>query len=197
LSIAAVAVFVIVVAVAALWNRYFRYPSVEKASVEKMAYPDYSSGYGSLAAANMMDVWLGSSKSPQKSLIQAIELLQKAIDRDDNNDEAWSLLCHIYGMFGQFDKALEAGYKSLEINPNSDSAQVWLAMTLTWMEKPEEAIELIKKAIRICPFPPSFYYHNLGNAYLTAGLFEKAISEYKKSLHLTPKNIFAFRGLAI
>ena len=37
-AIAAAFVFVLVVAGAALWNKYLRYPAVEKASVEKMAH---------------------------------------------------------------------------------------------------------------------------------------------------------------
>jgi TolB-like protein/class 3 adenylate cyclase len=39
LAIVAAGVLVVVVAAAALWNRYFRYPAVGKASVENMAYP--------------------------------------------------------------------------------------------------------------------------------------------------------------
>ena len=38
--------------------------------------PEYFEGYNLLAAVNIMDVWLGSSKSPRKSLAQATELLQ-------------------------------------------------------------------------------------------------------------------------
>ena len=159
--------------------------------------PEHPSGYGLLASVNIMDVWLGSSKSPRKSLSKATELLQKAIDLDENNDMAYSLLCHIYGMQRQFDKAVEAGQKAIELNPNSDSALVWLAMTLRWMGKPEEAIVLHKKAMRLCPFPPSYYYLNLGNAYRDVGRFEEAITEYKKGLHLTPKNIPAFISLAV
>jgi len=106
-------------------------------------------------------------------------------------------LCHVYGMQRQFDKAIAAGKKAVELDPNSDSAYVWLAMTLNWMGKTDEAIKLYKKAMRICPFPPSYYYLNLGHAYRSAGQCEKAITEYKKALHLTPKNIFAFSGVAV
>ena len=85
-----------------------------------------------------------------------------------------------------FNKAIAARKKSIELNPNSDYAYVWLAMTLNWTGKSEEAIKLYKKAMRLCPFPPSYYYLNLGHAYRTTGQYEKAITEYKKTLHLTP-----------
>ena len=162
-----------------------------------MLDPTFSSSYSLLAGVNFMDVWLGSSKSPLESLARANELLKKAIDLDENNDGAYSLLCHVYAMQGQFDKSIEAGQKAIELNPNSDAVYVWLAMTLRWIGKAEEAIELTKKAIRLCPFPPSYYYLNLGNAYLTAGRCEEAIEEFKKALHLTPQNIHFFEKLSI
>ena len=132
--------------------------------------PQHPQSYDLLASVNIMDVWLESSKSPQKSLAQATELLLKAIDLDENYDSAYGTLGHIYAMQGQFDKAVEFGQKAIEINPNSDEAYNWLAFTLNWMGKPEEAIELYKKAMRLCPFPPpSFYYLNLGG--LLIGFF--------------------------
>ena len=97
----------------------------------------------------------------------------------------------------QFDKAIAAGRKAIELNPNSDEAYVWLAMTLSWIGKVEESIELIKKAMRLCPFPPSFYYYALGESYLIAGRVEEALSEYKKVLHLTPQHIDALTSLSI
>jgi len=159
--------------------------------------PEYFGGYNLLAVVNIMDVWLGSSKSIPKSLAQATELLQKAIDLDENNDPAYSFLCHIYGMQRQFDKAIAVGQKAIELNPNSDAAYVWLAMTLDWVGRPDEAIKLYQKAMRLCPFPPAYYYLNLGHAYRTADKCEEAIKEYKKTLHLTPKNFFAFQNLSI
>jgi len=159
--------------------------------------PKHTAGYNILAAVNIMDVYLSSSKSIKESISKATELLQKDIDLDENYDPAYSLLGHIYAMQGQFDKAITMGEKAIELNPNSDEAYIWLAMALNFVGKPEKSIEMSKKAIRLCPFPPSYYYLNLGNAYNSAGRFEEAISEYKKALHLTTQNIMIFRGLAV
>jgi adenylate cyclase len=159
--------------------------------------PEYYLGYNLLAAVNIMDVWLGSSESIPKSLAQATELLQKAIDLDENNDQAYSLLCHIYGMQRQFDKAVAVGEKAIEVNPNSDAAYVWLAMPLRWMGEAEKAIELHKKAMRLCPFPPAHYYASLGDSYLIAGRVEEALAEYKKALHLAPRHIDVLSSLSI
>ncbi len=159
--------------------------------------PEFYGSYNLMASVHFMDVWLGSSKSPPDSLNKAIELLQKSIALEENNDGAYSLLCHVYAMKRQFEKSIAAGKKAIEINPNSDAALVWLAMTLRWSGKLEKAIELTKQAIRLSPFPPAYYYLNLGNAYMTVGRFKKAIEEFKKTLHLNPRNFYAFEGLSI
>ncbi len=159
--------------------------------------PEYYGCYIVMASVHFMDVWLGSSKSPDDSLNKALGLLQKSISLEKNESRAYSLLCHVYAMRRQFEKSIETGKKAIEINPNSDVAYVWLAMTLTWVGKPEEAIEMYKKALRLCPIPPAHCYLNLGHAYSIANQYEEAIKEYKKTLHLTPRNFFAFRGLSI
>jgi len=74
---------------------------------------------------------------------------------------------------------------------------VWLPITMNWVGRSEEAIAFYKKAMRLCPFPPSYYYLNLGHAYRSMERYKEAITEYKKALHLTPNNVFAIAGLAI
>lgn len=106
-------------------------PTARRLAEEAIALdPKFSKSYNLLAAVNIMDVSLGSSKSPRKSLAQATELLKKAIDLNENDDGSYSLLCYIYALSRQFDKAVEAGQKAIQVNPNSADAQVWLAITL-------------------------------------------------------------------
>ena len=183
---------------------YLRAFNIESNATARQLYeeaialdPKFAGAYCALASTHFMDVHLGSSKSPRESLAQATKLLQKALALDENLGQAHSLLCHVYGMQRQYEKAIAEGEKAVALNPNSDSALVWLAMTLDWVGRSEEAIALYKKAMRLCPFPPSYYYLNLGHAYRSTERYKEAITEYKKTLHLTPKNVFAFAGLAI
>jgi len=159
--------------------------------------PEFAAGYDMLACTHFMDVHLGSSKSPRKSLVQATKLLQKAIFLDENYAQAHSHLCHVYAMQRQYEKAIAEGEKAVALNPNSDSALVWLGMAMDWVGRSEEAIALYKKAMRLSPFPPSFYYLQLGHAYRSTERYKEAITEYKKALHLTPRNVIAFSSLAI
>jgi len=159
--------------------------------------PEYSRGYNLLALTKIMDFYFGTSKSPPKTLAEATKLLQKAIALDETDSAPYSYLCHVLGLQRQYDMAVEMGQKAIELNPNSDPALMWLATVLEWMGKPGEAIELSLRAMRLCPFPPAWYYMNLGHNYRAAGECEKAIIEYKKALHLTPKNLLVLSGTAV
>jgi len=69
-------------------------------------------------------------------------------------------------------------------------------LSLTYAGRPEEAIPLIKKAIRLNPFGPAMNFMYLGHAYRFTGRFEEAVSAYKKALQLSPDSIFAHVNLA-
>jgi adenylate cyclase len=60
----------------------------------------------------------------------------------------------------------------------------------------QEAIPLFEKAMRLNPLPPAFYFLNYGHAYRSLGRLEEAIDMYKKTVALTPDNIFAHINLA-
>jgi len=145
----------------------------------------------------LMDVWLGSSSSPRESLGEAFKLCKKAIALDESQDLPHSVVGSIYALSRKYDKAIIEGERAIALNPNSSTAYVWLAMSLNYAGRPEEAINSIKKAMRLSPFPPAFYILNLGHAYRETGRYEEAVTEYKNCLKLTPNNIFAHKGLVM
>jgi adenylate cyclase len=149
-----------------------------------------------LGWTHLMDVWYGSSESPQKSLERASELAQKAIALDETQDYAHSLLGHIYLLMRQYDMAVAEGERAIALNPNGADAHAHLAMTLNFVGKPEEAIMLVKKAIRFNPMPPNWYLTQLGHAYCLAGDNEEAIASLQKVLKRNPDDVIAHIMLA-
>jgi adenylate cyclase len=67
---------------------------------------------------------------------------------------------------------------------------------LTCVGRPEEAIPLQQKAIRLSPHGPSNYYRDFGNTLRVAGRFEEAVSAHKKAIQLAPDDIYAHSRLA-
>jgi adenylate cyclase len=157
--------------------------------------PAYAMPYAILASAHMVDVWLGYSKSKANSLKTATQLLQKSIELDYTQDYPHALLGNLYGMMGQYDKAVAEGERAIELNPNSADAYAWLSSSIRKSGRLDEGLILIKKALRLSPYPPNFYLLYLGNIYRDSGMYEEAISAYKKAASRQPDNIFAHIGL--
>jgi adenylate cyclase len=158
--------------------------------------PNYPRGYRLVATTHFLDVQLGISKSPRKSLAMSAELYRKVIAMDPADAVAHGFLGLVYTMMRQYKEGLTEAQKAVVLNPNAADAQCLLGAVLRYNGNFEEAIQAIKKAIRLNPFPPTWYWVALGESYLSAGRHEEAIAVYKKALHLKPDNLLAHLGLA-
>ena len=126
-------------------------------------------------------------KSPRENTKKAFELSQKAIFKDESDPASHELLASVYLSMRQYDKAMATGYRAIELDPNSADVYAKLGQTLSFAGRPDEAIEYIKKAIRLNPFPEPFYFYDLGRCYILKGEYEKSLTEYKKALQRAPK----------
>jgi adenylate cyclase len=105
----------------------------------------WGEGYYILSEAHMMDVWLGTTKSPKESIDRAIELSEKAISLDDSLAQALGLLGYIYGMKREYDKSVAYAEKAVAKDPNGADAHAWLGNCLNFAARPQEAIPHYKK----------------------------------------------------
>jgi adenylate cyclase len=156
----------------------------------------YSYPYILLAWTHWMDMYFRTSKSPKQSMSNAFELAQKALSIDFSMAPAHVLLGYIYLFKRQYEKGIAETKKAVEVNPNYADGYSHIARLLHYVGRNEEAVELINKAMRLNPFPPSFYYYQLGYCYFTMEQYEQAIEEFKKAIDLEPKNQPALVGLA-
>ena len=106
------------------------------------------------------------------------EELQIALALDDNDSDmhrilaAWNLVQHHY------DKAMYHQERALSLNPNNDLIVVQQGEILTWLGRPDEGIEWIRKAMRLNPYHPERYWSHLGRAYYVARCYPEAIEAF-------------------
>jgi len=158
--------------------------------------PENPINYACLGWIYHHDYWLGNTKSPRETLDKAIELAQKALAMDDSIAQAHALLCPLYLSKREYDKAIAEGERAVALNPGATSAIVNYADTLRYAGRPEEAIPLFQKAIRLNPLGPSYLYRQFAAVLRDARRFEEAVSAFKKAIQLTPDDIIAHYGLA-
>jgi len=158
--------------------------------------PENPMGYLMLGWVEHHDYMLGNTASPRETLEKSIELAKKGLAMDDSIANGHSLLGMIYTIQRDHDRAIAEGERALALNPGGASALLNYAGSLYFAGRPEEAITLYQKAIRLNPFGPSSLYRDFGNALRNTGRFEEAVSAYKKAIQIAPDNILAHLGLA-
>jgi adenylate cyclase len=153
--------------------------------------PENPIGYYHLGWVYHNDYMLDNTKSPRESIEKGIELVQKALAMDDSIADAHGLLCRLYLTKREYAKAIAEGERAVALNPGGTSVLVSYAASLAVAGRPEEAIPLFQKAIRLNPFGPSQLYRQYGEVLRDTGRFEEAVSAYKKAIQRAPDNITA------
>ena len=148
-----------------------------------------------LGKTYFFEIRFGKAKSPKESFKKAIELVQKAIALDNNYAYGHVWLGFFYLYKREYGKAIDEGELALALSPSSADIHALCALVFSYSGRPEGAIPLAERAIRLNPFAPSWYYNALGHAYKCAGQYEEAVSGYKKALQLSPDNFFTHVGL--
>jgi len=159
--------------------------------------PNYACAYRALSSTHVMDVWLGTSKSPKQSIAKNIELLQKAIELDATYAEAYGSLGFTFSMIGKHDKAVATAERAVALNPNSAYTHMILGHTLRFAGRWEEAIPEYKIAIRLNPIPPTNYLFGLGLAYVWTEQYEEAIKWCEKAVRKDPDSFLTRLMIAV
>jgi adenylate cyclase len=153
--------------------------------------PEYAQAYRWLGGTHVIDVWLGSTKSPRESLRKAMELAQKALSLDDSLGGAHGLVGNIYIMGRDYEKGIREAERAVELEPNGADAHVFLGMGLRYADRAEEAIPILKKAIRLDPHAPGWYLHILAAAYREVEKYEEATHWAERAVQQNPKNVLS------
>jgi tetratricopeptide (TPR) repeat protein len=157
--------------------------------------PEAPRAYILLGYTHVMDLLYRSSASPLESLARAEESARKSLFLDDSSAGGHHLMCLIHTFKREHEKSIAEGELAIAIEPNHADGHALLAMCLHYAGRHKSAITSSKKALRLNPLPPAFYFWILGHAYRHSGKCEEAIRAYKKALRLSPHSPEAATGL--
>jgi adenylate cyclase len=168
-----------------IWHRWGKENNVEARRLwEKVIEldPEYALAYGGIAWTLAHDyVYYGG---PGESLERAFEAAQKAVSLDIVYFMTRWTLGFVLMQKRLYDQAITAYEQALALNPNWADLLAEMANALTRVGRPQDAIEQMKKAMRLNPLSPNFYAWFLGSAYYHAGQYEEAIVALKPLLHV-------------
>lgn len=131
-----------------------------------------------LAFTHNADIFFGWSDSPVDSMTQTYDAVQKALALDDNDAQAHGCMGTIYLFMGEHEMAMTEGKKAISLDPNSYVGYAGLAITEYYSGHFQEAVDLMKKAMRISPYYPAWFLQYLGFIYTEMGRYDEAIATF-------------------
>ena len=141
----------------------------------------YIHQYYSDVAAGVSD-----AEDGETALASMLECAQKAIEADPACADAYSLMAYYHRERNEFDEAIKCSEKSITLAPNNAENLATAAGTMTKAGKPERGMELIKRAMRVCPLYRPGFLRALGAAYRFSGHPEEAVWAFRESLKREP-----------
>ena len=158
--------------------KYFKQTLSEDPEYD-LAYTGIATSYGLMADYGYM--------VRDEALSLAMINLEKAQEIDPNTAELNTALAYINWMDNKDKSVIESYFKkAIKINPNYSTANHWLSDFLGNVERDfSQAVQYAEKAYRLDPVSP-IIIGNLANAYMRAGMFEKAEQTLTESLEIHP-----------
>jgi TolB-like protein/class 3 adenylate cyclase/Flp pilus assembly protein TadD len=156
----------------------------------------YANAYAFLGWTHFMDARFGWVKSRAESIKMAFKYAKEAIALDDTLDYAHTLVGAIYLIQRRHEKAIAEMERAETLNPNGGHVLSMVAAVVSCSGRWEEGLKIVKKAVRLNPFPSVMDLHWLGRAYFMTGRYEKSITTWEKALHISPNYLPAHAFLA-
>jgi adenylate cyclase len=124
---------------------------------------------------------------PPEALELARESAQKAIELDNSLAEGYDMLARVYSRQRQHDDSVATLEKAVSLNPNRAETYLSLANTLTFAGRPLEAVDAVRKAMRLDPFHGYLGDFYLGRALYFAKRYEEALLPLKTCVARAPQ----------
>ena len=133
----------------------------------------------------------------EKQYQRADNYFLQALERAPNN--RWYYLAHGDNarLAGDLTGAQEIYEQASTRFPDFDNAYYQLAMIYRSLNKPDEAVRAIERAVELMDPPLDSYYARAGEIYRWAGLREQAVKAYRQALVLNPDNLISQKGLQL
>jgi adenylate cyclase len=143
---------------------------------------EFAAAYAYLGHTYLLDLGMGWDRGPH-ILEQAYEIGQRAIALGDSSGGGYCLVGHVYLSKKRHEKAIALFERAIDLNSNNPMVFAGLGDVLSWAGRPQEAIEYLKKGMRLNPAQSFWGFWFLGHAYFLAGQHEEAIQTLKRALN--------------
>jgi adenylate cyclase len=153
--------------------------------------PDWIPAYFELAMNYCLAWGITQSQDPLM-LDRALEIAEKLAANDDSSGYGYFALSIINLYKKKYEKALADAEKLIALAPESADSYALLAAIFNSVGRPEEAIEMVEKAMQLNPAIPAWYLSTLATAYASSGRQTEAVATYKRVFDRNPSHADKF-----
>ncbi|MGH8595189.1 MAG: tetratricopeptide repeat protein, partial [Gammaproteobacteria bacterium] len=158
--------------------------------------PNFAAAYAMLGRTYLMALafqWGDSADASARLRAAAMQ----AVALDETLSIAHETLA--YSALGgrQFDEAIAAAERAIDLDPNSADALITLGEVLSFAGRANEGVPLVERAMRLNPQYPPAYLWALGQTYYFSGRTEEAIVAFNRVITRNPDHITAHLLLAV
>ncbi len=131
------------------------------------------------------------------TLLQLAQICaRKALELDPACADAYSIMGLCSLSFGAHDAAIAMSEKAIALAPNYSDILAITAATLNKSGQPERSLELIKRAMRLCPIYPGWYLYVLATTCRLLGQNKAAVSAFGEGIKRNADDLALHVGLA-
>jgi DNA-binding winged helix-turn-helix (wHTH) protein/tetratricopeptide (TPR) repeat protein/TolB-like protein len=129
---------------------------------------------------------LDASEVRKENPARAEELLKEVIARQPQEQEAYLELSRHYRSTRRFTESLEVLERGVSVIPHSGYLRLYYGYEFLWQQRYPEAIHQFETYSRINPEEAN-PWDSLGEAYVIAGIPERALEKYARALEVDPE----------
>ena len=152
--------------------------------------PDYIPALVGLGLVESEAIAYGWTADPAEALRRAERLGEQAVALDEKHPGGHQLLGRVYSWRGDYDRALAAIQRAIELNPSDVDNYLALAKPLLWSGDLDGAIAALETARQVGTDTTVFFAVHLGIAYVVAGRSAEAIRVLERSVTRDRTNVF-------
>lgn len=162
------------------------------------ADPSSGTAHASLAWSYHDEVAFWQAAGRDEILAKALTAAQKAVELDDADSYANTILGMVYLRMGEHEFGLACCRRAIALNPSNALAHAVLGNTLSFAGQPTEGIASIETALHLNPQDPKahFYVNMIARSYLTAKDYDRAVKYARESISRNSEHAFAHLVLA-
>jgi adenylate cyclase len=150
--------------------------------------PEYAAAWTTLGMTHWQDARWGWSESKDSSLKLAEDAARESERIDGNYPGTYTLLGLVYLAKGQHEQSIKMMERAVDLAPSHAASVALYALSLLLSMRPEECIRQVKRAMRLSPIYPSWYFVPLGASYLLKEQQQLAYDALTSAIECDPES---------